>query len=481
MPFWKRLLGSAWPAVTAALGAVALLYFVLFLKLAFADMDGNKCGGGTDCPRGMGALMLSALLLGLLAVGSSLLLRKVAPLTRSCLTGVLAAVLALVALWPGWLGFEWMRGPQMYMSGWQAPDKPSSVKPVGVWAVERWPVMVRARTDGLVSFNGEGRHGWRLGAPERMSVCALSRTTPSDIGVVAYDRGEGCGARVEAVELTSGKRLWGRDTVGAGVAAVGGTAVVADKTLGVIGLDLRGGGELWRAGVPGECAVRVVDGAGERVLYVEECGRSARVTAVDSRTGARVWQTALPVESGLSEVRVLSAQPLALRVKESAERGTDGVLLFDGEGRTRGSVPVAGAEEELLLSSGSPEPLVSGELLVVPVRDGKKAGVSAYSLTDGHRAWHTGFGRERVLGLGRARGAGEVAVVTSEHPWTYLTRLDLGGGGRREESTVLREVPLSQRFAFWPGPPGSYVFVNLGAYDSEQLPPTFEVLPVWGW
>ncbi|MFD7260612.1 PQQ-binding-like beta-propeller repeat protein [Streptomyces sp. NPDC059874] len=477
VPFSKRLVASVSPVVGAALAAVTLLFFVLFCRLAFVETYGNECGFDS-CPRGMGWLMLFTPLLGILTVMSLTLGKREPDLPRSCLGRVVTVVLALVALWPGWQAYEWMRGPQMYMSGWQAPDQPASVQPVGVWAVERWPMLVRARTDVLVAFDSGGRRGWQLGAPEGVSVCALSRTTSSDIGLVVYDRGDGCGVRVEAVELTEGRRLWRRDAQGTRVAVVGRTAVVAEAG-SVVGLDLREGGELWRTGIPAECRVEAVDGAGERALYVEQCGEAAaRITAVDARTGARAWQSALPTASPLSEVRVLSAQPLALRVKEAAARGTDAVLLFDGEGRARGSVPAAGPEGEL---PAEPEPLVSGELLVMPVKVGKKAGVSAYSLTDGHRVWRTGFGGETVRALGPGRRTGEVAVVSSGHPWTYLTRLGLAGGERREESTVLREVPLAGRFVFYPGPPGSYVFVNLGREESEPLPPTFEVLPVWGW
>ncbi|MEU9719175.1 PQQ-binding-like beta-propeller repeat protein [Streptomyces sp. NPDC047976] len=471
-PLSERLWALLLICAAAAFGAVTLMYFVLFWKLSFVDMPGNECGSGT-CPRGMGWLMLFTPALGAAAV----LLWKAVPegvRRRSCLVTLVAGAVALAALWPGWRAYEWMRGPQMYVSGWQMADGSGAAKPVGVWALpdSGGGMLVRARVDGLVAFDGEGRHGWRLPAPERTAVCALSRDTSRGIGLMAYDGGTGgCGKQVAAVDLKEGRRLWTRDASSAQVAAVGDTAVLTQPD-SVAGLDLRGGGERWRLPVAAGCRVAGVGGAGERAVYVEECaGRTkARLVAVDARTGARAWEAALPTASALGEVRVLSAEPLAVRVKESAPRGTDAVLLFDAGGRARGTVAAAELQGE---------PLVTGGLLVSAVGAGKKSGVAAYSLIDGRRAWHRGFGEEQVLGLASAAGPGEVAVVTSDHWWTYLTRLGEGDGGRREEATILREMPLGSRFVFRAGPPGFYVFVNLDADDA--LFPTFEVRPVWGW
>ncbi|MCX5376846.1 PQQ-binding-like beta-propeller repeat protein [Streptomyces sp. NBC_00091] len=468
----EKLFGVGWLVGTAALGAVTLMYFVLFWKLSFVDMPGNECGSD-DCPRGMGWLMLFTPALGFLTWLLWQGVKEMQELRRSCLVRLIAAVLAPVALWPGWLGYEWMRGPQMYVSGWQIPDGSGKAKPVGVWGLSN-PVpgmFVRARVDGLVAFDGTGRRGWGLAAPEGTGLCALSRTTPSGIGLLSYEGGTGgCGSQVAAVELGEGRSLWKRDASQALVAAVGDTAVLAEPNA-VTGLGLREGGERWRAPVARDCLVRAVDGAGERAVYVEECraGATARLVSVDARTGARAWEAALPTVSRLGEVRVLSADPLAVHVKDT-QRGTDVVLLFDAQGRERGRLPGGDLYGE---------PLVTGDLLVSPVKAGKKADVSAYSLIDGHRVWRTGFGDERILGLAPGRSPGEIAVVGSVHGWTYLTRLGRADGKRREESTILREVRLGNRFAFSAGPPGSYVFVNLDAND--ELQPTFEVMPVWGW
>ncbi|MEV7523151.1 PQQ-binding-like beta-propeller repeat protein [Streptomyces sp. NPDC091371] len=475
-PLPERLFKAACLAVTAGLAAVALLYLVLFGKLMVADMPTNKCSSDT-CPRGMGRLLIFVPLLGIAAGLLWSRIRADTATRRSWPARLLAAVVALAALWPGWSGYEWMRGPQMDVFGYQAPDRPSSVKPVGVWKPDGPSGMVvRARTDMLVAFNGEGRTGWRLSAPDRAAVCALSRSTPSNVGIVAYEGDRPvCGSKIEAVDLAEGRKLWAKDLAPPSVsAAVGGTAVVAERG-SLIGLDLREGVERWRVPVPGECRVMALDGAGDRALYVEQCASAARITAVDTRTGARSWQTPLPTASPLREAQVLSAGPVAVRVAETAARGTDAVLLFDDTGRARGSVPSSGPEEDL---RSQPAPVVSGELLITPVKNGKAGGVSAYSLTDGHRVWHAGFGKESVNGLA-AGPAGEVGVVTSYRWWKYLTRLDVDSGEREQESAVLRDAPLGTRFAFYPSSPGYCVFVNLD--QSGTLPPIFDMNPVMGW
>ncbi|MFF4425243.1 PQQ-binding-like beta-propeller repeat protein [Streptomyces sp. NPDC001549] len=467
-----RLLGHLAFTAAAAFAAVAALYLILLAKLVFTDGPGRVCGIDS-CPRGTGGL---ALLAPLCAAAAWLLWRT--PRKRGhgrapVHVRVIAVCVALAAPAPGWLGFEYARGPHMDLSGWQEAVHPAAA-PVGVWA-PRPGMLVRARTDGLVAYNGEGRRGWRLPAPERTPLCALSRTTPSGIGLLTYGESPGaCGSQVVAVDLADGHVEWTRDAGRALVAAAGASAVVADRDT-VTGLDLRSGTERWRVPIPADCTVKAVDGSERHALYVEECGDAARITAVDSRTGTRAWQSALPTASRLREVRVLSAVPPVLRVTETAERGMDAVLLLDDTGRVRGSVPASGPDGDLL---SEPSPLLTGDTLVTAVKQGKKNGVSAYSLTDGRRLWQAGAGDEEVRGLAPT-GPGEVGVVTSGRWWTYLTHRGLADGRGRAEPTVLRDLPLGERFAFYPGPPGSYVFVNLDR--KGLLPPIFDMDPVFGW
>ncbi|WP_420717971.1 hypothetical protein [Streptomyces sp. H34-S4] len=128
------------------------------------------------------------------------------------------------------------------------------------------------------------------------------------------------------------------------------------------------------------------------------------------------------------------------------------------------------------------EPLISGDLLIIPV-SGKKEALSAYSLTDGHRVWRTGLGGERVLALAPGR-PGEVDVLTRSAYWSYLWRLDVGTGAPEQESAVLRDAALGERVAMFADRPGGPVFVNLGETAGAghgDLPAMFSVKPVRGW
>ncbi|MCJ1680628.1 PQQ-like beta-propeller repeat protein [Streptomyces sp. APSN-46.1] len=444
--------------LASALAGVVVLYGVLTAKLA---LDAHAHAHGW--PRGLGWLLM---VLPLLAIAT------VAAGTRSAASGprvtrfggpakAVAVLVALAALWPGWLGFEWMRGPHAYAWTWYAPDRPATARPLDAWSLGPTG-MVRARSDALFLFNGEGRSGGTLRAPEGTSVCALSRTTPAFTGLVAYgrDAAGACGARVEAVDLrSSGGRLWGRDLSPAGgvpPVAVDGTAVVLDEAA-LLGLDLTSGTERWRAPLGTDCRVTALDGADGRILAVADCAGRPRLRALDAVTGRALWESPL---AGTG--RVLSVRPAAVQVPDGS------VLLFDDTGRPRGSV--AGLPTQ-------PTPLAVGGLLIASGQ-GKKPGLSAYSLTDGRRVWHAGLDGHDVRGIAPGR-AGGVDVVTSDRWWTYLWHLNGDSGAPGQRPTVLRDVPLGRRFEVYADQPAGYTFVNLD--EGGRLPVYFSVRPVIGW
>ncbi|MFF8263308.1 PQQ-binding-like beta-propeller repeat protein [Streptomyces virginiae] len=443
-----------------AVAAVTVLYLVLLGRMAFVEWT-----------RGRGWLLLLTPALGLLAY---VLLARGRDGRRGWIRWVAAAV-ALVALWPAWQGYAWMRGPQAYAWTWWQAENPEPARPVGAWQLPS-AGLVRARTDGLRIYNGEGRSAGGQAAPEGTVFCALSRTVVDGVGLVAAARTPGgCGTRVSAVDLREDDELWAKDLPAAPsadvdsppVAVVDGTAaVVADGAL--LGLALRGGEERWRMPVPSGCRVRALDGAAHRILYVEDCpgAGTARLTSLDARTGTPAWQTPLRNPSG--GLRVLSARPIALRAGDS-------VRLFDDAGRERGAVPVSGPEEDLLTEPG---PLVSGDLLVLPVK-GKVPGVSAYSLLDGRRVWHAGLDGATVLGLAQGRARGGVDVVTSTAARTQLWHLDGTKGRAKAEPTILRDVPLGRRFEIYPTGTEGYTFVNLD--PAGDLPSYVALKRVTGW
>ncbi|MFD9102964.1 PQQ-binding-like beta-propeller repeat protein [Streptomyces virginiae] len=444
-----------------AVATVTALYLLLLGHTAFVDWN-----------RGRGLLLLLTPALGLLAY---VLLARGRGGSRGAPVRWLAATVALAALWPAWQGYTWMRGPQAYAWTWWQAENPEPARPIGAWQLPSGG-LVRARTDGLRIYNGEGRSAGGRAAPEGTAFCALSRTVAHDVGLVAAARAPGgCGTRVSAVDLRQDDELWAKDLPAAppadanspSVAVVDGTAaVVTDGAL--LGLDLRGGEERWRMPVPSGCRVRALDGAADRLLYVEDCpgAGTARLTSLDARTGTPAWQTPLPIPSG--ELRMLSARPIALRAG-------DAVRLFDDAGRERGTAAVSGPREDLLTEPG---PSVSGDLLVLPVK-GKVPGVSAYSLLDGHRVWHAGLDGATVLGLAQGRAPGGVDVVTSTAARTHLWHLDGATGRRKAEPTILRDVPLGRRFEIYPTGTEGYTFVNLD--PGGALPSYVALRRVTGW
>ncbi|MEU7726708.1 PQQ-binding-like beta-propeller repeat protein [Streptomyces sp. NPDC040724] len=446
-----------------AVATVTVLYLVLLWRMAYVDWT-----------RGRGWLLLLTPALGLLAY---VLLARARGAARGALVRCLATAVALAALWPAWQAYEGMRGPQAYVWTWWQAEKPESARPVGAW-LRPSSGLVRVRADGLRLYDGGGRSAGGLGAGGEVTFCAVSRTIPNEIGLVAAARTPaGCGARVLAVDLKNGEKLWakdlpvapGRDGDEAPVAAVGDTAVAVTEGA-LLGLDLRSGDERWRVPVPAGCRVRALDGAADRVLYVEDCAGSgsARLLALDARTGSPAWQSPLRTAGPSAQVRMLSAQPIVLRAGGS-------VLLFDDAGRERGAVPVAGPQEDL---TEGPAPVVSGDLLIAPVK-GKVPGVSAYSVLDGKRVWHAALDGATVLGLVQGRGPGGVDVVTSTAARTHLWHLDGTTGRAKAEPTILREVPLGRRFEIYPQGPEGYTFVNLD--PAGELPSYVVLMRVRGW
>ncbi|MBZ9596566.1 PQQ-like beta-propeller repeat protein [Streptomyces yangpuensis] len=445
-----------------AVAAVTVLYLLLLGWMTTVEWT-----------RGRDLLLLLTPAFGVLAY---ILLARGRGGSRGAPVRWLAAAVALAALWPAWQGYQWMRGPQAYAWTWWQAEKPESAQPIGAWQRPAQG-LVRVRTDALFLYNGEGRSAGGRKAPEGTAFCALSRTIAHDIGLLAAARPSGgCGTRVSAVDLEQGKELWAKDFPAAPpadgtsppVAVVDTTAVVVTEGA-LLGVDLRGGGESWRTPVPAGCRARALDGAADRVLYVEDCpgAGSARLVSLDARTGTPAWQTPLRVGPS-AELRMLSAQPVALRAGDT-------VRLFDDAGRERGAVPVVGPKEDLLPEPG---PIVSGDLLVLPVK-AKAPGVSAYSLLDGRRVWHAGLDGATVLGLAQGRAPGGVDVVTSTAARTHLWHLDGTTGRADAEPTILRDVPLGRRFEIYPTGVEGYTFVNLD--PSGELPSYVALKRVRDW
>ncbi|MEU6868693.1 PQQ-binding-like beta-propeller repeat protein [Streptomyces sp. NPDC046876] len=453
------------------MSAVAVLYGVLSVKLAVVDLSAEVLCTAGGCPRGLGWLVLWALAAG---AAAGLLWRaavKGRRPYRSAGGWAAAAVIGLAALVPGWLGFSWLRGPYMDLFGYQAPEGPAAGRPLGSWEDRSAGSVIRVRTDGVSEYNGEGRRGWRLGAPaDGRAVCGMSPQTPDRTGILAYAApapgGGACGSRLVAVDLTTGEQRWTADVpnpAGAAVVSAGGSLAVTATADAVLARDLRGGTERWRSPLPERTEAAEVLAGPDRVLVLARSAASgSTLLALDARTGALAWQAPLP--AGIDPPRLVAAAPAAV---VAAGR----LLAFDDAGRPRGA---GGADAPYIPAGDGRRWLVLGDVLVAPVPEREKREVlAAYSLTDGRLLWRRALGDDwsvRTLGIGRT---GRIAVV-SRGPYTHLWHLDPATGRPSGESTVLRDLPMGESIALY-----GRTFVNLD--PGGTLPPIFDVDPVLGW
>lgn len=473
-PSGTRSLGKAGLVV----GAGALVGLAVeFHALGWTSIPGNSCGGRyRPCPEGTAPTLVLAFVLTF--VGLPALMAALAAFARvrpgKAVAGVLAAAGVLIALWPGWQAYLWLRGPVLDRT-WQAgPDRPANVRGVGAWAVgEDAETVVRARTDALVAYDsGSGDRGWVLRAPVRESVCAMSERIVDGIGLVAFARDEKPCDTVWGVDVSSGRKVWERNLTGRTLLGGGGGVLSADAGVAVAlgersvhGYGLTDGAVRWTAKpAPAagadddvECEPATASTAGGTTTVVVTCGgytdfHSAYLLTLDTATGRELSRRELPIESHLSSAAVLSAEPFTLLVEED-ERGLAAVLSYGDPGDPRRepvTIPLTADEEDLALTASDPTfaarpvfraVVAGGDLIVAAAKpeDDYPEQVSAYSLDDGRRRWHTDLGTA-VDALAPA-GPDRVAVLgESQRLWTLTT--DDGTRVGEEDGTMVRDISL---------------------------------------
>ncbi|MFJ5560269.1 PQQ-binding-like beta-propeller repeat protein [Streptomyces sp. NPDC093250] len=481
----KTMVGDGRPSGTRALGKAALVVgagalvglAVEFHALGWTSFPGDICGDRyRPCPKATAPTLVLAFVLTF--AGAFALKAALAAFSgtrpRKAVAGALAAAGVLIALWPGWQAYLWMRGPVLDPV-WQAgPDRPASVRGVGVWALgEDAGTVVRARTDALVAYDsGTGDRGWVLRAPARESVCAMSERPVDGIGLVAFARDEKPCDTVWGVEVSSGRKMWERDFTGrtllyggGGVLSAGGGVAVALGEHAVHGYGLTDGAVRWTAtptaaraegGDDAECEPVTASPAGGTTRVVVTCGsysdfHSAWLLTLDDATGKELSRRELPVQSYVDVAAVLSAEPFTLLVREQDERGLAAALAYDEPDDPRRKpvkVSLAAEEEELALSGLHPvftarpvfrAAVADGNLIVAAEKPGSNGPerVVAYSLDDGLRRWHVDLGTP-VVALAPA-GRDRVAVLgESQRLWTLTTRDGTRVG--EEDGTTVRDL-----------------------------------------
>ncbi|MFD7581289.1 PQQ-binding-like beta-propeller repeat protein [Kitasatospora sp. NPDC059817] len=437
---------EAWMVVSGGvLGA-------MFASMGLAVLIGPSQGYGGESLDFMGIVSI----LGLMPCGAGLLWALLHP--RRGFPAVAVGILFGLAVFVSFAGTG-------LNDAWEAPlDRPSSIRAVGSWT--SGDVVVRVRPDQVVAYRGAtGQVAWRWTPPGEDSVCAMSRGTGHGLGLLGHSPHDRPCAAVTALNLANGTAAWtaaadapGRvgDTAAPDLLAVAGDEAVLQERTGWRAVHLADGRASWRGDADAGCAPLQVAGGAAEVVTVAQCGDAAPVLrSLAPADGQERTRVALPVTGGLKDVAVVSTEPLAVWVDAQGERGTHAVLSFDGAGRQRASIPVAGDEYDLDVMLGgahaydafAARPLfggvVVGDQLIVPgekpddvrISGGKNPSriatgrLVAYSLADGGKRWTSGLD-DQVTGL-LVDGASVWALTRDK-----LTRVDAATGRKSSELDV---------------------------------------------
>ena len=499
-------------ALLVAAGGAVVGLAVEFHYLGWTSIPGGSCGSDYDpCPDGTTPTLLLAFLFtfgGIGALGGAFAwFTGIRP--GKALPAVLASAGVLVALWPGWQAYLWMRGPVLDPV-WQAgPDRPATVRGLGVWTVgEDAGTVVRVRGDALVAYDSRaGDRRWILRAPVREAVCGMSDTVVDGTGLVAFGRyGKACDT-IWGVDVGSGRKVWEQHISGVPLFTSGSDSLLAADTGvavalvdgAVRGYGLADGAPRWTAKLTEPdtaedddlvCQPQVASAAGGSTRVVVTCvnaatdSRSAHLVTLDNATGKERGNRELPVESSVSTVMVVSADPFTLLLKEEDERGVAAVLAYAGTGGDPVSIPLTADEEDLVVSPESSGSFTARPALQATVSDGALVvatrkpgadypeGVSAYALSDGQRLWHADLGTT-VIAVAPA-GKGRVAVLgATDRLWTLAS-----GDGRRvgeSDGTMLRDVDGKiENYAQLLKADDTWIVVNS---DGDSHPPVLALRP----
>ncbi|MFE5512669.1 PQQ-binding-like beta-propeller repeat protein [Streptomyces sp. NPDC056529] len=337
---------------------------------------------------------------------------------------------------------------------WQSPPDRGAAYGNGDWLVG--DTVVRSRFDAVTAFDtGSGQKRWEHAVPGRDEICAVSRTADGSVALLAHgeqgktdvdgevEQDRGC-ATVTALDLTSGRELWRTrrapetgqlDTEPDLVATGGGLAVVRDgdedwhyelpgaaRSLrgdqALRAFDLRTGAPRWKAAVPGGCFPHRVAAAARHVVAVLVCDRTElRLAAFDPASGKERWTVPLDRRSVdvRADVTFLSADPLVVRVVETAPSGLRAHLAFGSDGRPQGRVEFDGGAGKI--DEYQPARAIVDEdggrllaLTTVRCRRWECDRVVAFDLTSGRELWHTTL-HNQDEGLALHSRGGRVTVL----------------------------------------------------------------------
>ncbi|MEU5401039.1 PQQ-binding-like beta-propeller repeat protein [Streptomyces sp. NPDC005963] len=320
---------------------------------------------------------------------------------------------------------------------WQVPATGDGyAEGPGAWGLG--DVVVQGRIDGLFAYRaGDGAVHWTRPAPARQAVCAMSRSAQQGIGIIAYGRHDKPCSTLVAVRTSDGKELWQRTLADDGLVeltlAVGGSTLVTAEDGALRARSTTTGTQQWQRVPPRSCEARAVGATAARTLLVEQCGKGARLIALDTRTGKEQWGRPLPVESEVGAA-VISVAPVVVAVTEDDQRGTQALLSFDDRGAPVARVPMSGPAGHLVLPAGagpaignSGHPVVLGDLVItLAERDMWPDVVVAHSLKDGRKAWEYRAGGTSMYGVAREPD-GRIGVLIGGGNSAHVVLLDATG------------------------------------------------------
>lgn len=448
--------------VIGGLAAAVLLGMALTLQVlgwgSVMTQANGRCGGRyAACPQGTtGVILLSILaLLPLIPITGFAVLAR---LRRRDLVGRIVAiatvVLIPVGIWPGQAIYHWAHGTDLQLLWTASPEPSSRLEGQGSWLLPN--AIVRARQDHLVSYDlATGRVMFTYTIPDPQLLCAMSRDTSSNVGLLAYGQEGGNCEHIVGLDLSSGRELWHQDLANAEESTTGGAhdfisisgdlAVVraaattghgVSSRQGMQAFDLRTGTLRWHKELAGTCSFQAVGGSPSRVTTVNECVTvpsfqaprpTSQITysiqSYDPATGHLQWEAPMTSQGISVSIDPMSYSPLVVHVRETTTRGSDKILVIGDDGRTRTTIDAGGigAPVRLDLTGHSSGVLPSrsyviaqGTMVVVAVPAiGSGRSIKAFDLNDGHVVWSQSVGRSTSVQA--LTGNGDQVVTLNEN------------------------------------------------------------------
>jgi outer membrane protein assembly factor BamB len=481
--------------VLIGLSAAVGLGIALTLQVRSWAAVGNEAGGscGTNrgpCPHGTTPMLLLSFfaLFPLIPLGGFVIVRSLkGPDVASRLFGVVLLAAVVGGVYPGTAIFQWAHGKTLGVV-WRAPFESggTSQDADGSWV--SGSTVIRARFDGLTAYDvATGRQRWTLPVPGRQVLCAMSRHTAGDIGLIAYGAESRPCDRLVAVDLTGGRQLWDQARPGTGPPStttpdsidVAGQIAVMDTDDAIVALDLRTGVKRWSAD-PGKtetttCRFGHLTGGDAQVVTEVDCPeQTPRIRALNLADGRPRWDATVPSQADSMNISLLSGSPAVVYLSEGGKRGADAVVAFDDSGRVRARIPAQNGTEQFDSSTYGFDAVpvrrmfvASGVFVTATRSDNGKHSVIGFDLTDGRRLWAKSLGHSSIDVM-QVSGDTVLAISGSFYS-AELHLLGLHDGRQQGDTQVLALGHLGDRTALYPVG-DYYVFVSEKGYSPWYRP-----------